>query len=137
MAWQQLLETETSMGSPPTLTMLGAVEWPLAGGLALVALVVGIGLGTVLIRMLGGRSIAEAKLEAERVVEAAKAEGQTRAQQLVLDADKAVLERKARADKELEGARVELREGERRLAKREDLLVRKEEGVGQRETTLA
>lgn len=134
MAWRQLLETNPSMGS---LTTLGAVEWPLASGLALVALVVGVGLGTVLIRMLGGRSIAEAKREAERVVEAAKAEGQTRAQQLVVDADKAVLERKARADKELEGVRVELREGERRLAKREDLLVRKEEGVNQREGTLA
>ncbi len=137
MAWRQLLETETSAGLLPPATMLGAVEWPLAGGLALVALVVGIGVGAVLIRMLGGRSIAEAKREAERVVEAARAEGQTRAQLLVVEADKAVLERKARADKELEGARVELREGERRLAKREDLLVRKEEGVGQREATLA
>ncbi len=125
--------------APPALgpLVLGDVTTIVAaiGGAAL--LIVGLVIGRGLVRLIGGKSIAEAKAEGARLIESARADAQTQARQIVLDAEKAAVERKAKLDQELEGQRNELRETDRRLTKREDQIERREEALSAKDAANA
>lgn len=125
--------------APPALgpLVLGDVTTIVAaiGGAAL--LIVGLVIGTVLVRLIGGKSISEAKAEGARLIESARADAQTQARQIALDAEKAAVERKSKLDQELEGQRQELRETDRRLTKREDQIERREEALSAKDAANA
>lgn len=103
---------------------------------AVLAAAIGAGLSIVLQKKVVGRTIADAKAEAAEIAERAKADAATEAERVRLDAEKQALERKEKADRELEQARSELRETERRLAKREDMIHSREQQVGEKERLL-
>ena len=105
--------------------------------IGIVALLVGSGIGYMLAGMVGGKKVERLKAEAEMLASRAKEDAQNAADKILIDADRKALERKEAVDKELEAARNEQREFERRLAKREDLLDRKEETVALKERTLS
>ena len=106
-------------------------------GACLGALAVGVALGFVLVRLIGGRTIGAAQVQARELVARAESEAKSAAEKKRIDEEKVILDRRARFEAETENARNELRETERRLAKREDLFDRKEESLGQREQTLS
>ncbi len=109
------------------------------GSLVVVALVaagLGVAIAIVLQKKVVGRTIADAKIEAAEIAERAKADAATEAERVRLDAEKQAIERKEKADRELEQARSELRETERRLAKREDMIHSREQQVGEKERLL-
>lgn len=105
--------------------------------IGLLAGVVGAAAGILISRSLGAKKLADGQAEATRLLEQAKTQAAAEAERLRLEAEKSVLERKAKAEQELEVARAEVRDTERRLQKREDALDRKEETLTQKETSLA
>jgi ribonuclease Y len=117
--------------------VLAEITPVVAGGLGVAGLVLGIVASLVYVRSSAGKSLREAKAEAARVLERAESEARTKAQQVQVDADRAALERKTRLDAELDRARNEVKESERRLSKREDAFERKEEALTERERALS
>ncbi|MFG0327697.1 MAG: ribonuclease Y [Phycisphaerales bacterium JB037] len=105
----------------------------LAVALIAVMLFVGIGVGVFAARFISGRTIAQAKAEADRLLEQARAEAKTEGERVRLEAEKDALERKERTEKELESSRAELRDSEKRLSKREDALDRRDDTLSQKE----
>lgn len=97
--------------------------------IAMVALIVGVGVGVALAGMLAGRKLDRLRVEAEQLTSRAKEDARNAAEKIKLEAERKALDRKEAVDKELEAARNEQREFERRLAKREDILDRKEEAL--------
>ncbi|MEO0483803.1 MAG: ribonuclease Y [Planctomycetota bacterium] len=113
--------------------LIAEISGGLAGLIGVGGLLVGAGLGVLLSRALGARTLSAAKAEAQTLLDRAKKDAETEAQKIKLDAEQAALERKERLDKEAEAARSEIRETERRLAKREDAFQRREETLGRKE----
>jgi ribonucrease Y len=105
--------------------------------LALVCLVAGAGAGLLICKLAIGRTLGQAQAEARQVVERAEADARTKVQKLELEAEKSLIDRKERFDRDLEQTRNELREQERRLVKREDLFDRKEEALTLKESSLS
>lgn len=109
--------------------------------LLLIAAIVGIVIGTVigvfLAGVLGGKKIERLRSEADQLANRAKEDAANAAEKIMLDAERKALDRKEMVDKELEAARNEQRDVERRLAKREDNLDRKESTLSSKEQTLA
>lgn len=103
----------------------------------IVALIVGLGLGVALAGLLGGKKLERLRAEGEVLASRAKEDAQNAADKILIDADRKALARKEEVDKELEAARNEQREFERRLAKREDILDRKEETLTHKEHNLS
>jgi len=95
------------------------------------------GVGLVASRIMGGASLTKARAEAGELVERAKQEARAEAERVRLEAERQALERKAEADKEIERARGEIRDQEKRLAKREDSFDRKEEAIAEKERSLS
>ncbi|MBX3316767.1 MAG: ribonuclease Y [Phycisphaeraceae bacterium] len=114
------------------LAEIGVSHVVLAGVIAVIA---GVGLGFLLCQRLAGKSLSRAKVEAAQIVERAAAEARTQAESVRLEAERQTLARKEQFERETESARAELRDVERRLAKREDLLDRKEETLAQRDSS--
>jgi ribonuclease Y len=108
----------------------------LAAGLAALALALGVGVGVLVVRLLSGQTVAQARARAAEIVSRAEADARNASQKAALEAEKAALEKKERVDAELEAAKAETREQERRLAKREDQLDRKEDALNQKEQAL-
>lgn len=109
----------------------------IAAALIVAALVVGAIAGVLISKALIGQTTGRAKAEAAQTVARGEADARTAAQKILLDAEKAALERKEKADAEFEQVRNELRDQERRLTKREDLFDRKEEALGLKEQSLS
>ena len=105
--------------------------------LLVIGSVIGAGLGVGLMRIIAGRTIAAARKQAEEIVLRSKDDADTTAQKAELEADKRILERKAQFEKETEATRAEIREQEKRLAKREDMLDRKLDTLASKEEHLA
>ncbi|CAG0950572.1 Ribonuclease Y [Phycisphaerales bacterium] len=101
------------------------------------AAVVGLVVGFVIARALGAKAVAKASEEARSLVARAESDAKAAAERVRLEAEKGVLERKQKAEAEIEKAWSEHREAERRLTKREDTFERKEEAVSQREAAVA
>jgi ribonucrease Y len=119
-----------------TLT-LSAMETPVAIGLAAGALVVGAVLGFMVLGVLRGQTLGRARSEAATLRQRAEGEARAISERAAVDAEKAILDRRAAFDAEQDKARTELRETERRLSKREDLLDKKLETLSVKEEFLA
>jgi ribonuclease Y len=105
-------------------------------GVGALALLVGAGAGALLLRALTGQTLARARKEAEQVVARAQEEARAIGQRAGIEADKVILERRQKFEAEADAARQEMRETERRLAKREDLLDKKLETLTAKEEYL-
>lgn len=103
-----------------------------AVGLTLLGIFVGLITG----RVLTGTTLAKARAEAATITERAKADAANATEKAKLEAERAALERKEKSEREFEQLRGELRDAERRLAKREDVAVAKEETLASREKQL-
>jgi len=79
----------------------------------------------VLLKIAGNNTLTQAKKDADDLLAKARGEGETLAKQLELDARNDQVKRRENFDKELDQARDDLAEKERRLTKREDNLDRK------------
>jgi len=119
--------------TPAAADGVGTVEVLLV---AVLMLVFGAAAGVLVSRLITGQTLGRAKAEAEQIRERALRDGEHEAQRVRLEAERAAIARKEKADQELESGREELRETERRLDKRADLLDRKEEGLVAKERTL-
>jgi ribonucrease Y len=97
---------------------------------------VGIAVGLLVGRVLTGTTLAKAKAEATAITERAKSDAASAADKARVEVERASIERKDKMDREAEQLRGELREAERRLAKREDMAVSKEEALAGREKQL-
>ena len=102
----------------------------------LIGLLLGAGLAAVVITVLGRQRLNRARSEAEEITNRARAEAENAAEKIRLEAEREALERKEKSESELEAGRAELREQERRMAKREDTLDRREETISNREEKL-
>ncbi len=129
------------MAHQELIFMLAQGGTPTAGGtpvwVAILVGVIGVGVGLVANRLIGGRTIGQAQAESKRLIDQAESEARTRAEKIELDAQKKAMERKDDLDKEMEAVRAEVREAERRLTKREDLVDRKEETLSLKEQGLS
>jgi ribonucrease Y len=118
---------------PSTLAQISGVAAIL---LALVCLLVGAAAGLLVCKLVIGKTVGRAQAEGREIIERAQADARTKAEKVELEAEKHLLERKERFDRELEEIRQDLREQERRLVKREDLFDRKEEALTLKEGSL-
>ena len=107
--------TPTLLANNTTMIVIGLVIGLIVGSLGMF----------LLLKVTASATLNAAKREAESLVEKAKSEGQTLAKQIELDARNDQVQRREAIEKELEEARDELGEKERRLTKREDNLDRK------------
>ena len=115
-----------------------SIEWDTESALigVLIGLVVGIPLFLYLLKSLGHSAITRAKAEADRHRDAAEADAKAVVGRAELDAAKAIHQRKEQFETETNTKREELRETERRLTKREDLVDRKLESLTAKEENL-
>jgi len=120
------------MGAVP-LTLAVEINTTLLALLLVLMLIIGAVGGVLAVRSLTGRSLATAREEGKRQAEQIIAESQNEAEKLRLVAERETLSRKERVDAEIAEAREEIRENERRLAKRDDVLHAKETAALARE----
>ncbi len=94
-----------------------------------VVIVLGIIVGAVgallIARMMGLQAITDAKKQADKILEGAEAQTESVKKKVELDFREEIARRRLDFEKETEQARTELKEQERRVAKREDNLDRK------------
>ncbi|MCA9287943.1 MAG: ribonuclease Y [Phycisphaerales bacterium] len=125
---------------PGVVLGLAAPTLAVGTGIAVLIGVAGLVIGSVGmffgVRALMGRTLGQARAEAEQILSRAEADAKTAAERVRLEGEREAIERKSRADAELEAARNEIKETERRLTKREDLIDRKEESLAAREAGL-
>ncbi|MEM7622784.1 MAG: ribonuclease Y [Planctomycetota bacterium] len=100
------------------------------------ALVFGAAVGFFVANTVAGQGIKRARAEADEIRSRAASEGKNDAEKLRLEAERAAMARKEKTESELESGRAELRETERRLEKRDDLLHRKEEKIASLEQSI-
>ncbi|MDX2114015.1 MAG: ribonuclease Y [Planctomycetota bacterium] len=112
-----------------TLAAMEPLDWAIAGGVAAVAVIVAL----LLQRTISTQTLARAKSEAEQILRRAEAEGRTATERAEVEAKRRTLADREKFEAELQGQREELRELERRLAKREDAHERQVETLAQRE----
>ena len=103
---------------------------------AAIAFIAGAVLCYFMMGMLRGQSLARAKSEAEQLRTNAQNEARTLTDKARLDADRIALERRTQFESEQERHRAEIRETEKRLTKREDMLDQKLETITQKEQEL-
>ncbi len=113
-----------------------AVIEPLEMALIVIGVLVGGVVGALAYRAIAARRLAEAETRGKEIVARAERDAAAAAEKTRIDAEKSLLERKAKMEAELEASRQEVREAERRIAKREDLFDRKEESLAQREANM-
>jgi ribonuclease Y len=102
-------------------------------GLIAAALIVGLIIGAFVVASLRGQTLARAKSEAEQIKSKAESDAKAIAERARMDADRLALERKSAIDSEQEKSRNEMREAEKRIAKREDLIDKKLETLTSKE----
>ncbi len=128
----------TSFSTPLTIPSGAAASNPITILIvAAVALAIGIGAGIALARVIGGKKLDQIRAQADQLSVRAQEDANTAAEKIKLDAERNALNRKESVDKELEAARAEQREVDRRLAKREDNLDRKEDTLANKEQSLS
>ncbi|WP_428389843.1 ribonuclease Y [Mucisphaera sp.] len=120
----------------PVSLLLTQVSTPTATLMLIAGLIVGGVAAVILSRFMGSQSLARARSEADSILAAAKAEGETLRKQIELDARSESTRLRENFEKETEAARNEIKEIERRLTKREDNLDRKLDTLTSREDAL-
>ena len=116
----------------PTL----AVSPGLTAVIAIVAAAVAAGGAVAVFLLLGGKTLRQARSEADRLLETAKQDAETARRQQELEAQQELISRREAFEKESNEVRNELKETERRLAKREDNLDRKLDVLSTKEKAL-
>ena len=106
------------------LTVAGDIDIASTAIGALAAMIVGVPVAIWLLKTLGNTTLTRAKTEADLIKSRANDEAKTIVGRAELDAEKRIHERKEKFESESNVKREELRETERRLAKREDLVDR-------------
>lgn len=101
--------------------------------IAIVAHVVGLAVGFFVVSAVRGQTLKRAREEAAELRSRAESDARGLMDKAKVDAERVALERKAQVDTELDKSRGEMREAERRIAKREDLLDKKLETLTQKE----
>jgi ribonuclease Y len=119
---------------PPTpLTLAFSPIGPTDIILGLVLLAVGFAAGFLVLGALRGQTLARARAEAADLKTRAEADARTLTDKARVEADKIALERRSALEAEAEKSRAEMREAERRIAKREDMLDKKLETLTSKE----
>jgi ribonuclease Y len=121
------------MQQPPLAFPLTLAVEGLTIGLIAAALIVGLIIGAFVVASLRGQTLARAKSEAEQIKSKAESDAKAIAERARMDADRLALERKSAIDSEQEKSRNEMREAEKRIAKREDLIDKKLETLTSKE----
>jgi len=130
---------------------LAEISTGLGIGLLIVGVILGAAGAIFGAKLLGASTIGSAKREADQILDRAKSDAETEKKQIELDFRSELANRREAFDKEMDEARAELKDTERRLTKREDNLDRKldmlttkekyldelDEKVKQREKTVA
>jgi ribonuclease Y len=93
---------------------------------ALVALLLGGGLGMAAHAFATGSTLRKARGESDRIIENASLKAESDAKARQLESERVLRERREALEQELESSRAELREGERRLDKRESQIDKRE-----------
>lgn len=122
--------------SPPSIVVLAEVGTAVAVLIGVAGLVVGAIVVFLGIRLIGGQTLAQARAQADRLVESAKREAQTAAKEIELEGQKDLVARREAFENEADQIRNELKETERRLTKREDNLDRKLDTLATKEKHL-
>lgn len=103
---------------------------------AVVAVAAGIGGTLGMVRLLGKARMDAARRDADHIIEQAEKEAQSRRQQAEIDAKSEIIKMRESFEAETGKARNELREEERRIAKRDDNIERKMETLLVKERNL-
>jgi len=119
--------------SPPAAL---AVSAGLTAVLIVAAALVGAGITYGLLKLTGSGILANAKRDANDVLDTARREAETTAKQIELDARNELAKRREAAEQELTEERASLKDQERRLDKREDNLDRKLDTLATKEKYL-
>jgi ribonucrease Y len=96
-------------------------------------LALGVPIAMFLLNRLGGTALSRAKSEAESILKRADEDAKTKVASAAVEAEKTLLSRKEKFETDQNAKREELRELERRLTKREDLVDRKLEQLTSKE----
>jgi len=104
--------------------------------IAIAAVVAGAVIGFFLAPLIATKKLHALKSESSHLSKRAEDDAKSAAEKILIEAERKALTRKEEADKELEAARSDQRESERRLAKREDLVDRKDETLATKEQNL-
>ncbi len=105
-------------------------------GIGVGAGLLGFGLGWLLPKVIGGRTMTQAKQEAARLLEDTLRDGQMRIKQQELEHQKELIARRDDYEREAAKVREELKEHERSLSKREENLDRKFDVLATKEKKL-
>ena len=108
-----------------SMVTLAEVSDGIAAVFAVVGLVIGAVGAILVIRLIGGQAISQAKAEAQRVIENAKREAQTTQKEIELEGQKELVSKREAFEAQTNQVRNELKDTEHRLTKREDNLHRK------------
>jgi ribonucrease Y len=132
-----LMFPATVLSAFPTTNGLGGA-WTLAVsgeflGIGAAAAVIGAIVGFVVAGLVRGQSAAKSRAEIDALKSAAQREAAAITDRAKVDADKAVMERRSAFEQEAETSRRDIRETEKRLAKREDLLDQKLDALSKKD----
>tara|TARA_R110002073_G_scaffold239285_1_gene400572 strand:+ start:73645 stop:75312 length:1668 start_codon:yes stop_codon:yes gene_type:complete len=105
--------------------------------IAMIAIGIGAVVGVMFAGLLGGKKLERSRVEAEQIGSRAKEDALNAAEKIKLDAERKAIDRKEEINKEIDSAKNEQREFDRRLAKREDNIERKEDALNERERKLS
>ncbi len=105
--------------------VLATISTPVLIIAILVSLGVGAGVAFFILKQIAGNAISQAKEQAQRIVDDARNEAEVHRQQIELEAKNQLISRREEFEKEAEQTRTELKDAEKRVAKREDNLDRK------------
>ena len=119
----------TDLSLPLTLAMNDGLAIGLIAGL----FIAGLGVGYFIVSGLRGQSLAKAKADAIEMKAKAESESRTMTERAKVDADRIALERKSVFEQELDKSRNEMRDAEKRIAKREDMIDKKLETLTTKE----
>ncbi len=108
-----------------TVLFLADILSPAGLGMALVGIAIGVATTVILGKLVGNRIVADARVQAKRLLEDAEREAQTLKKQIELDTRNDLAKRREEFEKEISQNRNELKDAERRLTKQEDGLDRK------------
>ncbi len=115
---------------------LAAID-PLSGGIGIAAgVILGIIVAVIATKSMGGSALKKGQSDAETLVSKAKSEADELLRKAQLEGKAEYLKIKEAADKEAENARREVKEGDARLKKREDILDQKLDTLGMKEKNL-
>jgi len=114
-----------------------SLGWVQAALLAAAALLLGVGVGVGALRLLSIRMLARAREEREEVLRRARDDAETLTARAEVDAERVRIDKQRDFEEWADETRSDLRDQERRLAKREDMLDRKLETLAMKEEALA